>query len=132
MMCNEHKKEKNTEIHEDIRFIDYRLTQLEANLKQGQEKLEKEQNSNYHELIQILQSIQEANTVQNQKLIELAEKTRTIETQVHCIDRLRDVATRHTTEIHELERRLEIYKQVLFVVGTGVALALVTELINIL
>ena len=125
-MCNENKKD------EDVRFLSYKLDQLEKNLREGQEKLETEQSNNYKQLISILQQLQEGNNIQNQKLIELTEKQKVVESKVVCIDRLKEVATKHNTEIHELERRLEIYKQVLFVVGTGVAVALVTEVLRIL
>ena len=126
-MCNENKNKE-----EDVRFLSYKLDQLEKNLREGQEKLEKEQSNNYKQLINILQQLQEGNNIQNQKLVELNEKQKVVESKVVCIDRLKEVATKHNTEIHELERRLEIYKQVLFVVGTGVAVALVTEVLRIL
>ena len=126
-MCNENKNKD-----EDVRFLSYKLDQLEKNLREGQEKLEKEQSDNYKQLISILQQLQEGNNLQNQKLVELTEKQKVVEGKVVCIDRLKEVATKHNTEIHELERRLEIYKQVLFVVGTGVAVALVTEVLRIL
>lgn len=126
-MCNENKNKD-----EDVRFLSYKLDQLEKNLREGQEKLEKEQSDNYKQLISILQQLQEGNNIQNQKLVELTEKQKVVESKVVCIDRLKEVATKHNTEIHELERRLEIYKQVLFVVGTGVAVALVTEVLRIL
>lgn len=126
-MCNENKNKD-----EDVRFLSYKLDQLEKNLREGQEKLEKEQSDNYKQLISILQQLQEGNNTQNQKLVELTEKQKVVESKVVCIDRLKEVATKHNTEIHELERRLEIYKQVLFVVGTGVAVALVTEVLRIL
>ena len=125
-MCNENKNK------EDVRFLSYKLDQLEKNLREGQEKLETEQSNNYKQLISILQQLQEGNNIQNQKLIELTEKQKVVESKVVCIDRLKEVATKHNTEIQELERRLEIYKQVLFVVGTGVAVALVTEVLRIL
>ena len=126
-MCNENKNKD-----EDVRFLSYKLDQLEKNLREGQEKLEKEQSTNYKQLISILQQLQEGNNTQNQKLVELTEKQKVVEGKVVCIDRLKEVATKHNTEIHELERRLEIYKQVLFVIGTGVAVALVTEVLRIL
>lgn len=116
---------------EEVRFIEYKLDQIEKNLKEGQQKLEREQSENYKQILSILQQLQEGNNTQNQKLIELTEKLKAVEDKVVCIDRLKEVATKHNTEIHELERRLEIYKQVLFVIGTGVAIALVTEVMNL-
>lgn len=130
-MCNEETKKLGAVEEYDYRFIDYRLTQLETNLKNGQKKLEEEQQGNYRELLNILQAIQEGNNTQNQKLIELNERQKTSEEKLACIDKLREVATKHNTEIHELERRLEIYKQVLFVIGTGVAIALITEILHL-
>ena len=126
-MCNENKNKD-----EDVRFLSYKLDQLEKNLREGQEKLEKEQSDNYKQLISILQQLQEGNNLQNQKLVELTEKQKVVEGKVVCIDRLKEVATKHNTEIHELERRLEIYKQLLFVIGTGVVVALLTELMQVI
>ena len=117
---------------EEVRFIEYKLDQIEKNLKEGQRKLEREQSENYKQIVSILQQLQEGNNTQNQKLVELTEKQKAVEDKVVCIDRLKEVATKHNTEIHELERRLEIYKQLLFVIGTGVVVALLTELMQVI
>ena len=124
--------EQETTIDEDYKFIDYRLNQLETNLRKGQEKLEQEQQNNYKEILHLLQVMQEANNEQNKQLIEVIQRQKTVEEKMQCIDKLKEVATKNRTEIHEIERRLEIYKQILFVVGTGVAIALITELIRII
>lgn len=124
--------EQETTIDEDYRFIDYRLNQLEQNLRKGQEKLEQEQNRNYKELMHLLQVMQEGNNEQNKQLIEVIQRQKTVEEKMGCIDKLREVATKNTTEIKDIERRIEIYKQILFVVGTGAAIALITEIITII
>lgn len=124
--------EQETTIDEDYRFIDYRLNQLETNLRKGQEKLEREQQNNYKEIMHLLQVMQENNNEQNKQLIEVVQRQKTVEEKMGCIDKLREVATKNTTEIKDIERRIEIYKQILFVVGTGAALALITEIITII
>lgn len=124
--------EQETTIDEDYRFIDYRLNQLETNLRKGQEKLEQEQQNNYKEIMHLLQVMQEANNEQNKQLIEVNQRQKTVEEKMQCIDKLREVATKNTTEIKDIERRIEIYKQILFVVGTGAAIALITEIITII
>ena len=124
--------EQETTINEDNRFIDYRLTQLETNLRKGQEKLEREQQNNYKEIMHLLQVMQEGNNEQNKQLIEVVQRQKTVEEKMACIDKLREVATKNTTEIKDIERRIEIYKQILFVVGTGAAIALITEIITII
>ena len=90
-MCNENKNKD-----EDVRFLSYKLDQLEKNLREGQEKLEKEQSDNYKQLISILQQLQEGNNLQNQKLVELTEKQKVVEGKVVCIDRLKDPESRLT------------------------------------
>ena len=60
--------EQETTIDEDYRFIDYRLNQLETNLRKGQEKLEREQQNNYKEIMHLLQVMQEGNNEQNKQL----------------------------------------------------------------
>ena len=124
--------EQETTIDEDYKFIDYRLNQLETNLRKGQEKLEREQQNNYKEIMHLLQVMQEANNEQNKQLIEVVQRQKTVEEKMGCIDKLREVATKNTTEIKDIERRIEIYKQILFVVGTGAAIALITEIITII
>lgn len=124
--------EQETTIDEDYRFIDYRLNQLETNLRKGQEKLEQEQQNNYKEIMHLLQVMQEGNNEQNKQLIEVVQRQKTVEEKMRCIDKLREVATKNTTEIKDIERRIEIYKQILFVVGTGAAIALITEIITII
>lgn len=124
--------EQEKTIDEDYKFIDYRLNQLETNLRKGQEKLEQEQQNNYKEIMHLLQVMQEGNNEQNKQLIEVVQRQKTVEEKMACIDKLREVATKNTTEIKDIERRIEIYKQILFVVGTGAAIALITEIITII
>ena len=130
MVMSDEQNKKTSD--DDYRFIDYRLNQLEQNLRKGQEKLEQETQNNYKELIQMLQVMQEANNEQNKQLIEVIQRQKTVEEKMKCIDKLREVATKNTTEIKDIERRIEIYKQILFVVGTGAAIALITEIITII
>ena len=131
-MSDEQNNKDKTLTDEDYRFLDYRLTQLEQNLRKGQEKIEQETAQNYKELIQMLHTMQENNNEQNKQLIEVNQRQKTVEEKMRCIDKLREVATKNTTEIKDIERRIEIYKQILFVVGTGAAIALLTEIITII
>lgn len=130
-MCNEDKKKEMTST-EAYKFIEYRLDQLEQNLRKGQEKLESDAKHNNEEIMHLLQQNNQTLLEQNKQLVELHQRQINVEEKVSCITRLREVATKNRSNIHEIERRLEIYKQILFVVGTGVALALITELIRIL
>ena len=130
--CNETKNTKTQHDEYDYRFFDYRLTQLETNLRKGQEKLEQETSQNYKEITKMLQQMQEANNEQNQKIIEVIQRQKTVEEKLSCVDKLKEVATKNRTEIHEIERRLEVYKQILFVIGTGVAIALLSEVLTII
>lgn len=130
-MDNEHNKKELTRTDE-YKFIEYRLDQLETNLRKGQEKLEADAKHNNKEIMQLLHQNNQTLLEQNKQLVELHQRQINVEEKVSCINRLREVATRNRANIHEIERRLEIYKQILFVVGTGAALALITELIRIL
>lgn len=130
-MDNEHNKKELTRTNE-YKFIEYRLDQLEQNLRKGQEKLEADAKQNNEEIMQLLQQNNQTLLEQNKQLVELQQRQINVEEKVSCINRLREVATKNRSNIHEIERRLEIYKQILFVVGTGAALALITELIRIL
>ena len=130
MVMSDEQNKKTSD--DDYRFIDYRLNQLEQNLRKGQEKLEQETQNNYKEIMHLLQVMQEGNNEQNKQLIEVVQRQKTVEEKMGCIDKLREVATKNTTEIKDIERRIEIYKQILFVVGTGAAIALITEIITII
>ena len=123
-MDNEHNKKELTRTDE-YKFIEYRLDQLEQNLRKGQEKLEADAKHNNEEIMQLLQQNNQTLLEQNKQLVELQQRQINVEEKVSCINRLREVATKNRTNIHEIERRLEVYKQILFVVGTGVAIALI-------
>ena len=125
-MCNEkHKREEQ-------RFLDYRINQLEHNLSQSIEKLEKQQKENNKEILQTLQIMQQGLNDNTKTLIELHERQQIIEEKVHCIDKLKEVATKHGEEIRALTDRLDIYKQILMIVGTGAAAALLIEIIKLI
>lgn len=123
-MDNEHNKKELTRTDE-YKFIEYRLDQLEQNLRKGQEKLESDAKHNNEEIMHLLQQNNQTLIEQNKQLVELQQRQINVEEKVSCINRLREVATKNRSNIHEIERRLEIYKQILFVVGTGVAIALI-------
>lgn len=123
-MCNEDNKKELTST-EAYKFIEYRLDQLEQNLRKGQEKLESDAKHNNKEIMQLLQQNNQTLIEQNKQIVELSQRQINVEEKVSCINRLREVATKNRTEINEIERRLEVYKQILFVVGTGVAIALI-------
>lgn len=130
-MCNEKNKQGPKGTKQDYRFLDYRLNQLETNLRRGQEQLEQEQKNNYNDLIKILQVLQEGNNEQNKQLVELSQRQKSVEEKLPCIDSLKEVATKHNTEIKELERRMDTYKQILMLVGTGVIISLLSQVIHI-
>ena len=129
MMCNEqsHKKEQ-----EEQRFIDYRLTQLEINLNKSLTKLEQERKQEYNLIQDSLKTLQEGINSQSRTLIELEQKEKALEEKLVCIDKLKEAATKNTTRVHNIERRLDIYKQVLIAVAGGVVIALLTEIIRLI
>ena len=87
VMSDEQNKKTNDD---DYRFIDYRLDQLETNLRKGQEKL--------------LQVMQEGNNKQNEQLISLNQRLNGMEEKLKCIEKLKEVATKNTTEIKDIEK----------------------------
>ena len=127
-MCNENNEKELTST-EAYKFIEYRLDQLETNLRKGQEKLEADAKHNNKEIMQLLHQNNQTLLEQNKQLVELQQRQINVEEKVSCINRLREVATKNRTNIHEIERRLEVYKQILFVIGTGVAIALIKEFV---
>lgn len=109
----------------DYRFLDYRLDQLELNLRKGQEKLEKEYKESNKTILETLTAMQEGQNEQNRTIVELIQRQKNVEEKMKCIDKLKEVATKNTTKVHELERRIDIYKQVLVGVGISAVSALV-------
>lgn len=128
-MCNEKNKTKN---REEQRFIDYRLTQLEINLNKSLAKLEQERKQEYNLIQDSLKTLQNGINSQSRTLIELEQKEKALEEKLVCIDKLKETATKNTTRVHNIERRLDIYKQVLIAVAGGVVIALLTELIRMI
>lgn len=131
-MCNEKNKQNTKETKQDYRFLEYRLNQLENNLREGQLRLEREYKESNKQILETLLVLQDNSNDLNKTIIGLKERQQVVEQKIQCIDRLREVATKHNASIHEIERRMEIYKQILFVVGTGVAIALLTEIVKII
>lgn len=117
-MCNEKTSNKKGDIQEnDYRFIDYRLTQLENNLRQGQERLEQEYKEANKQIMETLKRLQENNNEINKSIIELSQRQSATENRINNLDTLKETATKNRTEINEIERRLDIYKQILFLIG---------------
>ena len=116
VMCKEKNDKKSSEEY-DYRFFDYRLTQLETNLRKGQEKLELDQQSNYKELITMLQVMQEGNNEQTKQIVEISQKQEALAEKMKCIDKLKEAATSHKEQINTLYHRMDIYKQIGFLIG---------------
>ena len=127
-MCNEQTQDEI----EQQRFIDYRLDQLELNLRKGQEKLEQEYKEQNQQIMKTLTIMQEGQNQQNRTLAELNTRVATLEDKNSCIDKLREIATKNTTEIKDVERRLDIYKHILLAVGTGAGVALLIDIIKLI
>ena len=131
-MSNEHNKNDNNQNEYDYRFIDYRLDQLETNLRKGQEKLEQDFKAQNTQILQTLQLMQEGQNEQNKTLIELTQRVQTLEEKKPQIEHLKESSTENTTEIHELERRLDVYKQVLIGIGISVAAVVLVDLLKLI
>lgn len=116
---------------EDYRFFDYRLDQLEHNLREGQLRIEQEYKASHTQLLETLRVLQENNNTQNKNIIELKEQTKNLEEKVHCIDKLKEVATIHKQRVDNIDRRLEIYKQILFIIGSVAVTSFLTALFEL-
>lgn len=133
-MCNK-QKSNPTPPHEEIkdyRFIDYRLDQLEHNLRQGQERLEQEYKEQNRQIMQTLTAMQDGLNQQNSSIVELTQRVYSLEEQSACIDKLREATVKNTTEIHELERRMDIYKQILVGVIVALGASILMEFIKLI
>lgn len=131
-MCNEKTNTKKQTPMYDYRFIDYRLTQLEQNLRKGQEKLETDQTQNYKEILQALQALQKDNHTQNQTLTELKQRITQLEQNNNCFERIKEKTIEHNKEIKRLTERLDIYKQIMFLVGGTAVGGLITALLGLI
>ena len=127
-MCNEHPKNDN----EEYRFLDYRLDQLENNLRKGQERLENEYKEQNKQIMQTLTMMQDSMNQHNTAIVEVTQRITNLEEKGHGLDKMRERITEHHERIKELERRLDIYKQVLIAVSVTVVGAILIELIRII
>lgn len=125
-MCNE--KQDN----EEYRFLDYRLDQLENNLRKGQERLENEYKEQNKQIMQTLTVMQESMGQHNTAIVEVTQRISNIEQKAETLDNIRERTTKHHERIKELERRLDIYKQILIALSVTVVGAIVVEIIKII
>ena len=116
----------------DYKFLDYRLNQLEQNLKQGQQKLEETQTQNYNEILQILKTLTEGNSTQNQTLTELNTRIKNVEKKMPNIDSLEKTTTGHAKQIENLETRLDTYKQITIAIVVALVGTMITLFFNII
>ena len=126
-MCNEQQADP-----EQYRFLDYRLDQLEQNLRKGQERLENEYKEQNKQIMQTLTMMQESMGQHNTAIVEVTQRISNLEQKGQCLDKIRESTTKHHERIKELERRLDIYKQVLIAVSVTVVGAILIELIRII
>lgn len=133
-MCNKQKNNTTTPHEEikDYRFIDYRLTQIENNLRQGQQRLEQEYKEQNRQIMQTLTAMQEGLNKQNSSIVELTQRVHSLEDQSTCVDKLREATVKNTTEIKELERRMDIYKQILVGVIVTLGASILVEFIKLI
>ena len=126
-MCNEQQTDT-----EQYRFLDYRLDQLEQNLRKGQERLENEYKEQNKQIMQTLTMMQDSMGQHNTAIVEVTQRISNLEQKGQCLDKIRESTTKHHERIKELERRLDIYKQVLIAVSVTVVGAILIELIRII
>lgn len=133
-MCNEPNNDKTPTREEikDYRFIDYRLNQLEHNLRRGQERLEQEYKEQNKQIMSTLTLMQEGLNQQNSSIVELTQRVHSLEDQSTCVDKLREATVKNTTEIKELERRMDIYKQILVGVIVTLGASILMEFIKLI
>lgn len=117
--------------NDEYRFFDYRLDQLERNLREGQIRIEQEYKTSHEQVLDTLRAMQENNNIQNRNIIELKEQTKTLNEKIKCIDKLKEVATTHKQRIDNIDRRLEIYKQILFIIGSVAVTSFLTALFEL-
>ena len=125
-MCNEQQGK------EEYRFLDYRLDQLENNLRKGQERLEIEYKEQNKQIMQTLTMMQESMGQHNTAIVEVTQRISSLEQKGGSIDTIRDRTTKHHEQIKELERRLDIYKQVLIALSVTVVGAIIIELMKLI
>ena len=125
-------KDNTTNTHYDYQFLDYRLDQLEHKIGKGLDRLELEQTNNYKEILKTLHLMQDGNNEQNKQLVEISQRQQSMEEQLKCIDRLKEVATSHKEQLSNIYHRFGIYQKIFFILGTATATALITAFFNLL
>ena len=82
--------------------------------------------------MQTLTMMQDSMGQHNTAIVEVTQRISNLEQKGQCLDKIRESTTKHHERIKELERRLDIYKQVLIAVSVTVVGAILIELIRII
>lgn len=117
---------------EDYRFLDYRLNQIEQNLREGQQRLEQENHKQNKQIISILNNLQNQAVTNQENISLLKQKVASLELDTNNIDELSKAANINSTKIQELERRLDIYKTLLIAIGTATASSILMGVIQLI
>lgn len=123
-MDNQKKNNKNNETNEDVRFLDYRLTQLENKLEKGLDTLEQEQRRYNIEVMKTLQSLQQGQSKTHETIAQLQQRQTHLEEKMKCIDKLKDAASKNTERNKHTNQRIDVIQKILILVG-GAAISAV-------
>lgn len=105
----------------DYRFILYRIDQLETGEKE-----------NFKQIMQMLQVMQEGQTEQSNKIIELSQRQYALEEKTKRIDILKEELATNKTEIINIDRRLGLYQTVLIGVTISVVASIIFTILKII
>lgn len=132
-MNNKETNDKLTrEQIENYRFLDYRLNQIEKNLREGQQRIEQETNKQNKQVLNILNKLQQQAVTNQENISLLKQKVASIEVCTNKIDKLNKAADINSTKIKELERRLDIYKALLLASGTAAISSILIGVIQLI
>ncbi len=131
------EKETTEEEHpfQDYRFLNYRLNQLELNLRKGIEKIETD-NQNYNsQLMQTLQQLQTGQSKTYEAMAQIKQRQDNLEEKMACVESLKKNSIKHDERIKNVNdntnHRIDVIQKILFIVASTAIGAAVTAIFSV-
>ena len=131
------EKETTEEEHpfQDYRFLNYRLNQLELNLRKGIEKIETDNQTYNTQLMQTLQQLQTGQSKTYEAMAQIKQRQDNLEEKMACVESLKKNSIKHDERIKNVNdntnHRIDVIQKILFIVASTAIGAAVTAMFSV-
>lgn len=131
------EKETTEEEHpfQDYRFLNYRLNQLELNLRKGIEKIETDNQTYNTQLMQTLQQLQTGQSKTYEAMAQIKQRQDNLEEKMACVESLKKNSIKHDERIKNVNdntnHRIDVIQKILFIVASTAIGAAVTAIFSV-